>query len=630
MAYQVVARKWRPQRFDEVVGQDHVTSTLKYAILNKRTAPVYLFTGIRGTGKTTLARIFVKALNCTDLQPDGEPCNKCECCREIAEGRSPDVVEIDGASNNSVDDVRDIKENISYSPVKSRFKVYIIDEVHMLSKSAFNALLKTLEEPPAHSIFILATTDPQKIPTTVLSRCQRYDLKRLSLDDVAHQLEKILKAEQKEYDMEALYAIAREGEGSMRDSQTILEQLVTFGGGKVTETEISMILGASDKKQLRGIIESIAKHDSVSAISFARDIYKGGKSVEKAARDILSLLHNILLFSELGNTGFIEAPAEELEWIKSCSNLASTPDWTRLFRFWNGEYDGIKSSDFSLMLFEVAVITACSFPTMSDFRSFVKNISSAAAAMPKNEPVSEKKAAESAAMPQNAVSDGEKTASETAVKPAEAPKAGEKPEEPAAEAPKTEEKPEEPAAEAQKAVEKPEEPAAEAPKAVEKPEEPAAEAPKTAEKPEEPASEAPKTAEKPEEPAAEAPKTAEKRVLWRDFIETFNENEPFLYGKLINLPYSEEGDSVSVTIDSALYYDAEDLAGRVQSAFESFSKGEKRLKIAFEEGNNVSIYTEEERKHIEEVENRKKEMVESAAVKAACDMGFEIKGVSAE
>lgn len=394
MAYQVVARKWRPQRFDEVVGQDHVTSTLKYAILNNRTAPVYLFTGIRGTGKTTLARILVKALNCTDLQADGEPCNKCECCREISEGRSPDVVEIDGASNNSVDDVRDIKENISYSPVKSKFKVYIIDEVHMLSKSAFNALLKTLEEPPAHSVFILATTDPQKIPTTVLSRCQRYDLKRLSLDDVAKQLAKILDAEQRQYDMEALYAIAREGEGSMRDSQTILEQLVTFGGGKVTESEISMILGASDKKQLRGIIESIAKHDSVAAVTFARDIYKNGKSIEKASRDILSLLHGILLFSELGNGSFIEAPAEELEWIKSCSQLASTPDWTRLFRFWNGEYEGIKSSDFALMLFEVAVITACSFPTMNDFRSFAKNISSAASAMTQNVQAAEKKTAE--------------------------------------------------------------------------------------------------------------------------------------------------------------------------------------------------------------------------------------------
>ena len=400
MAYQVVARKWRPQRFDEVVGQDHVTSTLKYAILNKRTAPVYLFTGIRGTGKTTLARIMVKALNCTDLGADGEPCNKCECCREISEGRSPDVVEIDGASNNSVEDVRDIKENISYSPVKSKFKVYIIDEVHMLSKSAFNALLKTLEEPPAHTVFILATTDPQKIPTTVLSRCQRYDLKRLSLDDVAKQLAKILDAEEKEYDMEALYAIAREGEGSMRDSQTILEQLITFGGGKVTENEISMILGTSDKHQLRGIIESVVKHDSEKALSFVRDIYKSGKSVEKAARDILSLLHNILLFSELKNSTFIEAPAEETEWIKSCASLASTPDWIRLFRFWNGEYDGIKNSDFSLMLFEVSVITACSFPLMSDFRNFAKNIASAA---PQNSVTAEKKTAEPAELTQKTV-----------------------------------------------------------------------------------------------------------------------------------------------------------------------------------------------------------------------------------
>ena len=378
MAYQVVARKWRPQRFDEVVGQDHVTSTLKYAVLNKRTAPVYLFTGIRGTGKTTLARILVKALNCLDLQPDGEPCNKCECCREISEGRSADVVEIDGASNNSVDDVRDIKENISYSPVKSRFKVYIIDEVHMLSKSAFNALLKTLEEPPSHTVFILATTDPQKIPTTVLSRCQRYDLKRLSIDDVAHQLAKILDAEQKEYDMEALYAIAREGEGSMRDSQTILEQLVTFGGGKVTESEISMILGTSDKYQLRGIIESLVSRDSAKALSIAREVYRCGKSIEKAAKDILSLLHNLVLYSELGDLGFLEAPAEEKEWVKSCSQLAKTPDWIRLFRFWNEECENIKNSDFSLMLFEVAVITAASFPKMSDFRSFAKELAAAA------------------------------------------------------------------------------------------------------------------------------------------------------------------------------------------------------------------------------------------------------------
>ena len=556
MAYQVVARKWRPQRFDEVVGQDHVTSTLKYAILNKRTAPVYLFTGIRGTGKTTMARILVKALNCTDLQPDGEPCNKCECCREIAEGRSPDVVEIDGASNNSVDDVRDIKENISYSPVKSKFKVYIIDEVHMLSKSAFNALLKTLEEPPAHSIFILATTDPQKIPTTVLSRCQRYDLKRLSLDDVARQLAKILDAEQKEYDMEALYAIAREGEGSMRDSQTILEQLITFGGGKVTENEISMILGASDKNQLRGIIESIAKHDSTAAVSFARDIYKSGKSIEKAARDILSLLHGILLFSELGNEKFIEAPAEELEWIKSCSELASTPDWTRLFRFWNDEYEGIKSSDFALMLFEVAVITACTFPTMNDFRSFAKNISSAAAAMPQNGQVAEKKTTEPVKTAQN--------------QPKIEPKISEIPV-------NTEKKP-----------------------------------------------------EKAEEKAVESAGKIENGGLWRDFTETFKDSDAFLYGRLKSWPYQEDDKSVSVTITVTLASDGNDFAKRLKTLFDNFSKGRKEFSVSFEKGENKSIFTEDELRRMEELEKRKKEMIESEAVKAASQMGFEIKGVFAE
>ena len=550
MAYQVVARKWRPQRFDEVVGQDHVTSTLKYAILNKRTAPVYLFTGIRGTGKTTLARILVKALNCTDLQPDGEPCNKCECCREIAEGRSPDVVEIDGASNNSVDDVRDIKENISYSPVKSKFKVYIIDEVHMLSRSAFNALLKTLEEPPAHSIFILATTDPQKIPTTVLSRCQRYDLKRLSLEDVAKQLAKILDAEQKEYDMDSLYAIAREGEGSMRDSQTILEQLITFGGGKVTEAEISMILGASDKKQLRGIIESIAKHDSASAVIFARDIYKSGKSIEKAARDILSLLHGILLFSELGNDSFIEAPAEELDWIKKCSQLASTPDWTRLFRFWNGEYEGIKSSDFSLMLFEVAVITACSFPTMNDFRSFAKNMASAAIVMPQNAQNAEKKTAEP-------LTDHPQIMPETVKTPVN-------------------------------------------------------------------------SEEKEGESAPELSGNSVKHELWRDFAATFKDKDSFLYGRLMSLPYHESETSVSVTVTTTLNSDGDEFSKRLKTLFDNFSKGEKEFSVDFKKGGDASIFTEDELRRMEDMERRKKEMIESAAVKTAKDMGFEIKGVFAE
>ena len=556
MAYQVVARKWRPQRFDEVVGQDHVTSTLKYAILNKRTAPVYLFTGIRGTGKTTLARIMVKALNCTDLGVDGEPCNKCECCREISEGRSPDVVEIDGASNNSVEDVRDIKENISYSPVKSKFKVYIIDEVHMLSKSAFNALLKTLEEPPAHTVFILATTDPQKIPTTVLSRCQRYDLKRLSLDDVAHQLAKILDSEQKEYDMEALYAIAREGEGSMRDSQTILEQLITFGGGKVTETEISMILGTSDKHQLRGIIESVVKHDSEKALSFVRDIYKSGKSVEKAARDMLALLHNILLFSELGNSSFIEAPAEETEWIKSCAKLASTPDWIRFFRFWNGEYDGIKNSDFSLMLFEVAVITACSFPKMSDFKNFVKNLASATEMIPQNSETAEKKTAEFLEKAQNRQSI------------------------------------------TQQNVEIPLKPEI--------------------------------NDEKCEESVPEVAGNCENREFWRDFVEGFKNKDSFLYARLLSLPYREDASSVSVTINTSIHSDGKELAERLKTLFSSFSAGRKLFSAAFDQGENTSIYSEDELRRMKELEARKQKMTESDAVQAALEIGFEIKGVVAK
>ncbi len=376
MAYQVVARKWRPQRFDQVVGQDHITETLRFAILNNRVAPVYLFTGIRGTGKTTLARIMVKSVNCQNPGETGEPCNKCENCVEIMEGRSPDFVEIDGASNNSVNDVRDIKENVSYRPVKSKYKVYIIDEVHMLSTSAFNALLKTLEEPPSHAIFILATTDPQKIPPTVLSRCQRYDLKRLSLENVVKQLEKILESEQIDYEKEAIYMIAREGEGSMRDSQTILEQLITFGGGKISEEVVSSILGASDKKSLRDILESVAKKDTASAVSIGRNIYYSGKSVEKAAKDILTLLHHIVLYSNLKNLSFLEVSDEEKLWITNASALQSPSDWLRFFRFWSDEYEQIKTSDFSLMLFEVALITAGTFPLTADFKSLVDSLKS--------------------------------------------------------------------------------------------------------------------------------------------------------------------------------------------------------------------------------------------------------------
>lgn len=393
-SYQVIARKWRPKRFDEVIGQGHVTAALKYAIREGRVAPVVLFTGIRGTGKTTLARILVKALNCLSPLPDGEPCNACENCTEIMAGRSPDVFEIDGASNNSVDDVRTIRENIAYSPVKSKRKAYIIDEVHMLSKSAFNALLKTLEEPPAHTAFILATTDPQKIPATVLSRCQRHDLKRLGLTDIVNQLEKILSAEAIAYDRDALYLVAREGEGSMRDAQTLVEQMLAFGERQVTCAVVSLILGTSDRTLIRDIVTAIADRDANGAVAAVRAIYQSGKALEKAARDVLLTLHHLVLASALADDRFIEAPDEEKKWARETAKKLSLPDWQRLFNYWNGEHDTIVRSDYSLMLFEVAVVIAASFPAMADIRELLDRVDGAPAsaqgsggqAAPKSEP----------------------------------------------------------------------------------------------------------------------------------------------------------------------------------------------------------------------------------------------------
>ena len=545
MSHQVVARKWRPQRFEQVVGQDHITETLKYAVLNKRIAPVYLFTGIRGTGKTTLARIMVKSVNCLNLESDGEPCNKCENCLEIMEGRNPDVVEIDGASNNSVDDVRNIKENISYYPVKSKFKVYIIDEVHMLSKSAFNALLKTLEEPPSHTVFILATTDHQKIPTTVLSRCQRYDLRRLSLDDVAKQLSKILDSEGHKYDMESLYAIAREGEGSMRDSQTILEQLITFGDGSITEEEVSLILGCSDKKQIRGIIESVIKKDSAAAVALVTEIYRNGKSIEKAAKDILYLLHHIVLFSELKSHDFIEAPLEEKEWIKKCSSLAATPDWVRLFNFWNQQYELIKTTDFAMMILEVSVITACTFPLMEDFRSFAKSVAAGANTVSQNIPEEEKKTEVKSTPPEFKVES----------KPEPAP-----------------------------------------------------------------------------EPAPELPPEPEKEpeLNWESFNRYLKEEDRFLHGALVNIPFHEDDFLITLSVDLALEMARTDILAKLKERFSAYFKGARELEIRLETSSDLSIHSQEELKRLDEIERKKNEIKESKVITEALQMGLVLKKIDVE
>lgn len=297
MSYQALYRVWRPQTFEDLVGQDMITKTLKNALATKQTTHAYLFAGPRGTGKTSCAKLFAKALNCPN-QVNGDPCNECETCKAITAGRLNDVIEIDAASNNGVEEIRDIRDKVKYAPTQADYKVYIIDEVHMLSTSAFNALLKTLEEPPANVVFILATTDPHKIPATIISRTQRFDFKRITSGAILERMEYILKQKQFEYDKQALNVIARAAEGGMRDALSILDQVLSFGDNKVTLDNALLVTGSVTRENLIKYLSQVQNHETVAGLQTIHAILDEGKDSKRLLEDLINCCRDLLLYKQ--------------------------------------------------------------------------------------------------------------------------------------------------------------------------------------------------------------------------------------------------------------------------------------------------------------------------------------------
>ena len=319
MSYQVIARKYRPQRFADVVGQEHVTDTLANAITQNRIAHAYLFVGPRGTGKTTIARIFAKCLNCTDGPkvdfPDDDPRAK-----EITEGRSMDVLEIDGASNRGIDEVRELRETVKYAPASSRFKIYIIDEVHMLTKEAFNALLKTLEEPPAHVKFMFATTEAERILPTILSRCQRFDLRRIPTALIVKHLAQIARQENVQIGEAALHAIARGADGGMRDAESTLDQLISFCGAEIGEADVLSMFGLAARGQILALAEAVLAGETEKALRQLNDLAHQGKDLGRLVTELLGHFRNLLIFLvSRGDLTLIEASETEAAAIKEQS-----------------------------------------------------------------------------------------------------------------------------------------------------------------------------------------------------------------------------------------------------------------------------------------------------------------------
>ncbi|MDZ4081988.1 MAG: DNA polymerase III subunit gamma/tau [Bdellovibrionales bacterium] len=370
--YQVIARKWRPQSFQDLVGQDHISTTLVNALRGDRLPQALLFTGVRGTGKTSTARILAKSLRCSNVK-DYVPCGVCRDCEDIATSRAVDVVEIDGASNNGVDAIRELRDSVGYMPSSGRYKVYIIDEVHMLSTAAFNALLKTLEEPPAHVVFILATTESQKIPNTILSRCQRFDFRRIPSRQIADQLMKICSAEGVQVGPEALWSIARQADGSMRDSQSLLDQVITFSNKEITLEKVIEVLGLTDRQLVIDGTSALIRRDSGLALQLIEKVNRSGVDPKIFAQDLLEEVRNALMVRLCHDdpTRVVDLSDSEIQALTKLAGETTAEDLHTLFDMMlKGVSDLLRASDPRLVL-EMTMLRVSSSPTMVSLRQLM-------------------------------------------------------------------------------------------------------------------------------------------------------------------------------------------------------------------------------------------------------------------
>lgn len=354
--HKALYRVYRPQKFEDVVGQEHITKTLRNQIENNNIGHAYLFSGTRGTGKTSTAKIFARAVNCLE-SIEQEPCNECEVCKDILHDNIMDVVEIDAASNNSVDDIRELRENVKYSPTKAKYKVYIIDEVHMLSQGAFNALLKTLEEPPSYVIFILATTEPHKIPATILSRCQRFDFKRVTVKDITSRMKKICVEENIEVEEKALNLIARNSQGALRDALSILDQCISFGDNKIEYKDVVELLGTVNVEQLFDLAQYIINQDTKESLKILNEFIVWGKDIRNLINDLIDHFRNLMICKVSTDLDeIISLPEETIEQLKSQADTINNNDLIRILNILSTTQDNIKTASNPRVVAEVTMM----------------------------------------------------------------------------------------------------------------------------------------------------------------------------------------------------------------------------------------------------------------------------------